>query len=44
MRSEHSTLDHLSPARFAAEVAMAVMCIEEGGIILAEKIAKSFGF
>ena len=43
MRSEHSTLDGLSPSRFRSEVRMAVACIEEGGVEFAEKIAKSFG-
>ncbi len=44
MRSEHSTLDGLSPSRFRAEVKIACACIDEGGNILAERIAKSFGF
>lgn len=43
MRVEHSTLDHLSPERFAAEVAVAVMCVTEGGEEMAERIAQSFG-
>ncbi len=44
MRVEHSTLDHLTPARFAAEVRMAVACIEEGGEDMAERIAQSYGY
>lgn len=44
MRSEHGTLDHLSPDRFAAEVAMACFCIKDGGQDLAERLAKSYGF
>jgi hypothetical protein len=43
MRSEHSTLDGLSPSRFRSEVRMAAACIDEGGVELAEKIARSFG-
>lgn len=43
MRSEHGTLDHLSPDAFAAEVVIAVLCIEEGGREMAERIARSFG-
>jgi hypothetical protein len=45
MRSEHGTLDRLSPDAFAAEVAMAVSCIEtDGGLDLAERLARSYGF
>lgn len=43
MRSEHGTLDHLSPDTFAAEVAIAVMCIEDGGMEFGERLAKSYG-
>lgn len=43
MRSERGTLDDLSPARFRAEVKMAALCINEGGLEFAERIAKSFG-
>jgi hypothetical protein len=43
MQSEHGTLDHLSPDRFAAEVALAVICIEEGGRDMAERLALSYG-
>lgn len=44
MRSENSTLDRLSPRKFAAEVTVAAMCVDEGGIDMAERVAKSFGF
>jgi hypothetical protein len=43
MRSEHPTLDGLSPSRFRSEVRMAAACIDEGGAVFAEKIARSFG-
>lgn len=43
MRSEHSTLDGLSPRQFAAEVRMACACIDEGGADFAERVAQSFG-
>lgn len=44
MRVEHSTLDGLSPSRFKAEAKLAAACVDEGGIEMAERIAKSFGF
>ena len=44
MRIEHSTLDALTPARFRGEVRFACACVDEGGIEMAEQIAKSFGF
>lgn len=43
MRVEHSTLDGLSRQQFAAEVRVAAQCVDEGGIEMAERIAKSFG-
>ena len=43
MRVEHNTLDHLRPGRFAAEVRFAVACVDEGGLDMAERVAKSFG-
>lgn len=43
MRSEHGTLDKLSPSRFKSEVRIACMCVDEGGQEMAEKIAKSYG-
>ena len=43
MRSEHPTLDGLSAARFRSEVKIACLCVDEGGVEMAEKIAKSFG-
>lgn len=43
MRSEHGTLDALSPSRFRAEVKIAAMCVDEGGKDMAERIAKSYG-
>ncbi len=43
MRSEHPTLDGLSPSRFRAEVKMAMACVDEGGLELAERVARSFG-
>ncbi len=42
MRVEHGTLDQLSRGHFAAEVLIAAMCIEEGGMDAAEQIAKSY--
>lgn len=44
MRSEHPTLDGLSPSRFRSEVRLACACIDEGGIAMAEQVAKSFGW
>lgn len=43
MRNEHGTLDHLSADAFASEVAIAVMCIEDGGKEFGERLAKSYG-
>lgn len=43
MRVGHSTLDGLSVRQFAAEVVLARDCIREGGVEMAERIAKSFG-
>lgn len=43
MRSEHPTLDALSPRHFRSEVGIAVCCIVEGGLDMAERVAKSFG-
>ena len=43
MRSEHPTLDGLSPTRFRSEVRMACACVDEGGAEFAEKVARSFG-
>lgn len=43
MRSEHGTLDHLSPEIFAAEVTVAVMMIAAGGRDQAERLAQSYG-
>lgn len=43
MRVQHGTLDHLSADAFAAEVAMAVLCIEQGGTPQAESLARSYG-
>ena len=43
MRTQHSTLDHLSPRYFRSEVRIAMSCIDEGGIEMAERIAQSFG-
>lgn len=44
MRSEHGTLDHLTPSRFRTEVGAAIACIREGGADFAEKLARSYGF
>lgn len=43
MRLEHSTLDGLSKEQFEKEVAVAVVCIEEGGRDMAERTARSYG-
>jgi hypothetical protein len=43
MRSEHGTLDHLSPGAFAREVGVAKVCIMQGGAELAERLARSYG-
>ena len=42
MRLEHPTLDGLSRGRFAAEVEIAVECIDQGGADVAEELACSF--
>lgn len=43
MRCEHGTLDRLTPAKFRAEVNLAIQCImaDPDG---AERLAKSYGF
>lgn len=43
MRCECGTLDRLSPQRFVSEVGIAVSCIREGGLDMAERLAKSYG-
>lgn len=43
MRLEHSTLDGLARWQFDAEVALAVDCIDAGGMANAEACALSFG-
>jgi hypothetical protein len=43
MRLQYSTLDHLDKATFRREVKIAVGCIEEGGVEMAEANAKSYG-
>jgi hypothetical protein len=43
MRLDHPTLDHLSPDDFAAEVALAALCVNECGTERAELLARSFG-
>lgn len=44
MRIEHGTLDHLTPARFAADVRIACACVDDGGPDFAESIAQSYGY
>jgi len=41
--SHNGCLDHLSLAAFKAEITMAILCIKEGGLEFAERIAKSYG-
>jgi len=43
MRIEHSTLDALSPEQFAAEVEIAIGCIDRAGSKVSESLARSFG-
>lgn len=43
MRLEHPTLDDLSRDAFAAEVAIAIRCIDVGGKDTAECLAASYG-
>jgi len=43
MRLEHGTLDRLSPRQFAADVKMAVACIDADPA-MAERLAQSYGF
>lgn len=43
MRSEHGTLDALSPQRFAAEVDAAAACAEAAGTRLNDAMVASFG-
>ncbi len=43
MRLEHSTLDGLSPSRFAAEVAAAIACMDEAGSEQSKALARSWG-
>lgn len=42
IRIEHSTLDGLSKSQFKEEVAIGIACVEECGMIEAEKCANSF--
>lgn len=43
MRVGYGTLDHLSREKFAREVAIAVECVDEGGLQEAEDLAQSYG-
>lgn len=43
MRSEHTTLDHLTPNGFKAAVRDALDSIAAGGAELSESLAKSYG-
>ena len=43
MRCGHGTLDHLDTERFAAEVAIACICVNEVGPDMARRIAASYG-
>lgn len=42
MRLQYGVLDHLSPHRFAAEVALSCACIDEDKDA-AERLARSYG-
>lgn len=44
MRVGHPTLDGLPMWRFSEEVAIAISAIDQGGTIMAEQLAQSFGF
>lgn len=43
MRVDHSTLDHLSPSRFAHEVVIASRCVDEAGRVQSELLAQTYG-
>jgi hypothetical protein len=43
IRCEHGSLGALSADEFKAEVEIAIRCIREGGMPMAEKLAQSFG-
>ena len=43
MRLQYSTLDHLDKATFRREVRIACGCVDEGGVQMAERNAKSYG-
>lgn len=43
IRVEHGTLDRLSPSAFRLEVLVAIECVAEGGLEMAERVAQSFG-
>ena len=43
MRLEYGCLDGLSKSKFAAEVKICRECIDAGGIVSAEDLAKSYG-
>lgn len=43
MRSEHGTLDHLSPERFATEVQIARICAQEAGPDMNRLVLESMG-
>ena len=43
MRLEYPCLDGLNARQFDEQVGIAILCIKDGGLEFAEKIAKSFG-
>lgn len=43
MRIEHGTLDHLDRQRFTDEVRFCAIAVDEGGTVVAEDLAVSFG-
>lgn len=43
MRLQYGALDHLSRETFAREARICAMCVDEGGVANAERLAKSFG-
>ena len=43
MRSEFGTLDSLSTTRFVEEAFLASECVNQGGVEMAELLAKSYG-
>jgi hypothetical protein len=43
MRSEHGTLDHLTPAQWRREIEECIAVVDHAGPALSERLARSYG-